>query len=207
MKLTKEQAERNRQAIIQAAGEMFRQKGVDGVCLNELMKAAGFTHGGFYNHFATKEDLISEVLKDSFSQQTQAIKHACELGGEDAAKNFHDIIENYMTAEHRDDPGSGCPIAAFAMDAARKGIGMQAAYAQGIENFLSVYENELSSATTDVNSETEMGMSAAKQKAIRLLITMIGGMMLSRAVAEASPTLSDEILAVGREQLLKIINS
>lgn len=84
---------------------------------------------------------------------------------------------------------------------------MQAAYAQGIENFLSVYENELSSATTDVNSETEMGMSAAKQKAIRLLITMIGGMMLSRAVAEASPTLSDEILAVGREQLLKIINS
>src|SRR5579864_3105435 len=76
MGVTREQAVQNRELILAAAERLFREKGVDAVGLAELMKEAGFTRGGFYNHFASKEALVSEVVGKAMDEGTQQLEAA-----------------------------------------------------------------------------------------------------------------------------------
>jgi TetR/AcrR family transcriptional repressor of nem operon len=103
MKLTKEQAADNRQTIIETAGRLFREHGFDGVGVADLMKAAGFTHGGFYNHFSSKAALAAEAaslgMKDSQSKLTDVLMKEQRPGNSGLAKH----VEYYLSPEHRDD--------------------------------------------------------------------------------------------------------
>src|SRR5262245_41594280 len=110
MKVSREQMEQNRQRILDAAARLFRERGVGGVSVAELMQAAGLTHGGFYGHFESKAALAKETLlqKGSASWRKRA-----DAGG------TRDYADAYLSETHRDDPGNGGPVAGLSPEAAR----------------------------------------------------------------------------------------
>src|SRR6516162_10173095 len=97
MKLTKEKAAENRQSIIETAGRLFREHGFDGVGVADLMKAAGFTHGGFYNHFSSKAALAaaaaSSGLKHSLSKLSDLLMNEQRAGSSGLRKH----VEHYLS--------------------------------------------------------------------------------------------------------------
>jgi TetR/AcrR family transcriptional repressor of nem operon len=198
-RVSQEQKKLNRAKIVSAAGEGFRARGIDAVGLEELMNNAGMTHGGFYNHFSSKEDLALEVLRRGFTDSLNAVGVIRERHPGSARAALRDIIDGYMTSFHRDHPESGCASAALAADAGRHGAAAQAEYQRGLDGYISAFtELLLESARQD---GTELELPQAREQAITLFSQMVGALVISRAVAEAAPALSDEVLAANRRQL------
>jgi TetR/AcrR family transcriptional repressor of nem operon len=199
MRLTKAQAAENRQHIIDTAGHLFREHGVDGVGIADLMKAAGFTHGGFYNHFPSKEALVAEVALSGLQQKNVMLAQALrdEAGCDSTA--LAQFIGEYLSSAHRENRAGGCTLASLACDAARQGKQVQGSFAHGIEEKLDI----LTASFEKPHAERQGGRpSCARVRAIHLLSVLVGAVMLARAVADANPALSDEILQVNRRQLL-----
>jgi TetR/AcrR family transcriptional repressor of nem operon len=198
MKLTKEQAADNRQTIIETAGRLFREHGFDGVGVADLMKAAGFTHGGFYNHFSSKAELAAETassgLKDSGSKLSDALMNEQKPGISGLAK----FVESYLSPEHRDDRAGGCTIASLACDAARGNLEIQAGFALGIEKQLNVFTSYFAKG----DPKDQHSAVSAHERAIQLMSELVGAIILARSVAHANPSLSDEILQVNRRNIL-----
>ena len=190
MGVPKAQATRNRQAIIDTASRVFRERGVDGVGVADLMKEAGFTHGGFYNHFASKDALAAEACAAAFARGAEILKGAiaADAGGSPGA--YQALLDAYLSPQHCNEPGSGCPTATLAVDAARQGREMQAAYAEGIELFIQT-----------TASRFPGDAATARDHAIGMLASLVGSLVLARGVGAANPDLSHEILAAGRKHL------
>ncbi len=125
MRVTKAQAQANRAHIVETASIQFREHGYDGVGVADLMAAAGFTHGGFYKHFGSKSDLMAESAACSISKTVEQSK------GIDPAQ----FIEYYLSREHRDNPGTGCTMAALSADAARQSEAVKQRHRKHIGRF------------------------------------------------------------------------
>jgi len=212
LRLSKEQAAKNRRGIIEAAARLFRERGIDGVGVADLMKAAGFTHGGFYNHFPSKEALAAEACASAFEGEIAEMTKVFEAAKSEPG--FRKYVEKYLSPSHRDQPDGGCPTASLAADAWRQGDEVQAAYTEGIESVLAAFEDRFSKGKTaklDKGSKADKSDKAradkrgnpevAREQAVRLLSEIVGALVLSRAVAGANPSLSDEILRISREKL------
>ncbi len=135
-RITKEEKARNRQNIVEAAGRMFRAQGIDAVGIADLMKEAGLTHGGFYNHFGSKDDLAAEVCNASFAASLGVLRQAVEEGDAPAGPPLRRVVEDYLSAEHRDALDGGCPSASLVVDAGRQSEAVQREYAAGVEGYL-----------------------------------------------------------------------
>lgn len=200
MGVSKRQTARNRQSILDAAARLFRERGVDGVGLNELMREAGFTQGGFYNHFESKEALVAEVMA---SAMTVSSAKLFELLGKPVeahqGNRFARQIKFYLSKGHRDDIENSCAFACLAPDARRMGKGAQMRYAQGLHLALnqlaSIVESDLLHASDE----------RPRDRAIALYAQMVGALVLSRAVQSADRTLADEILTAARDDLLRAV--
>ncbi|MCD1636439.1 TetR/AcrR family transcriptional regulator [Martelella mediterranea] len=180
MRVTKEVAAENRRKILETATQLFKVHGFDNVSVADLTKVAGFTHGGFYNHFGSKADLAAETVRYAFD------KALSEISRDNAAGDttpMADRLANYLSAEHRDNPGGGCPTGSLPVDVGRSVAGAQQAYADGLERYIELIE--------DVFPASE---SHSREAAIATLSTLVGAIILSRAVREGNPELSDEIL-------------
>jgi len=171
MRITKEKRQENHDRIVAIAAEMFRERGFDGVGVADLMQAAGMTHGGFYNHFASKEALIAEASAKGFIETSERY----------AGYNVGDVIDAYISRQHRDARGQGCPAAALSGEAARLPDDTRAVFGEGIAGLFSALEGSLA------------GHADARAQAISLLSQAVGAVVLSRACPDASP-LADEIL-------------
>ena len=134
MGVTKEQAVQNRELILAAAERLFREKGVDAVGLAELMKEAGFTQGGFYNHFASKEALVSQVIGKAMDEGRQQLGAAIAQSRKRGADPLIRQIRWYLSPTHRDDIDCGCPIAGFAGEIPHLSKAAQASYDEGLEH-------------------------------------------------------------------------
>ncbi len=191
MRLTQEQATENRQRIIETAGRLFRESGFHGVSVAELMNAAGFTHGGFYNHFPSKEALAASAalagLQRSNAILTETLRD--QAGSDHSA--LWPFIEAYLSSAHRDNRADGCTIASLASDAARQDEQVQASFAKGIDEKLDILASYF--AKTPAEDQDEMPASA-RERAVHLLSELVGAIILARAVAQANRSLSDEIL-------------
>ncbi len=108
--------------IVAAAGQGFRARGIDGVGIDELMKTAGMTHGGFYNHFSSKEDLALEVLNQGFTDSLGSVDALIRAHPRSSRAALNAIIDSYLSTYHRDHPEEGCASAALAADAGRHGL-------------------------------------------------------------------------------------
>src|SRR2546428_13474357 len=118
MRLTQEESERNRKQILEVAGRLFRQRGFDAVGVDDLMKAAGFTHGGFYNHFASKAELVAEASAAGTAEARGALVDSLSDPRKDAWEGF---VRDDLPAEPRGDPAGGCPLGALGAEPAPKG--------------------------------------------------------------------------------------
>jgi TetR/AcrR family transcriptional repressor of nem operon len=169
MKVSREQMAENRSRILTEAARLFRDKGFEAVSVAEVMKAAGLTHGGFYGHFASKDDLIAQTVAHALTQQQAG-------GGVEA------FLAAYLSPAHRDAPATGCPTAAFASDARRQTPEARAAMAAGVAAQIARLAAALES----------RGMGDARGTAIGCWSAAVGALILARAVGDEA--LSDEIL-------------
>src|ERR1700743_2883262 len=110
MRVSREKAAQHRERIIDAAGALFRAKGFDGIGVADIMKAADLTHGGFYGHFSSKEDLVAQSNK---RMMAGAAERRVKITASDAKEPFRALLDRYLSPQHRDDPGHGCGFAAL----------------------------------------------------------------------------------------------
>jgi TetR/AcrR family transcriptional regulator, transcriptional repressor for nem operon len=199
MGVSRQQAVENRGAIVAAAEKLFRERGVDAVGLAELMKAAGFTHGGFYNHFKSKDALVAAVMEKAMEDGGEGFAALIESARSADADPVKQNIQWYLSPEHRANIDAGCPWSGFVGDARRLGDVAHRSYAEGLaanlERFAKVIE------------ETEGISEGSRSKAITLFSQMLGTLLLSRAVADVDPALADEILDEGRQHLLTAVDA
>ena len=171
MRITKERRQENHDRIVTIASEMFRARGFDGVSVAELMEQAGMTHGGFYNHFASKEALIAEAAARGFIETSERY----------AGYSVRDIVDAYISRTHRDARGQGCSAAALSGEAARLPDDTRSVFGEGIAGLLAALEHGLA------------GQPDARAQSITLFAQAVGAVVLSRACPDDSP-LADEIL-------------
>src|ERR1700754_1258361 len=112
---SKAQAQEHREQLITAASQLFRERGVDNVSVPELMATTGMTHGGFYRHFASKEELASIACAHAFEEQVEGLRQFARTA-EDPEQAF---IDFYLSEGHRSDVATGCPLASLSGDIAR----------------------------------------------------------------------------------------
>jgi TetR/AcrR family transcriptional regulator, transcriptional repressor for nem operon len=121
---SKQDTAKHRQQVIEGASELFRERGIDGVNVGELMGAAGLTHGGFYRHFASKDELAGLAAAHAIAKQA-------ELLGDERA-----FIEGYLSPEHRDDVAHGCVVSALGPELARADEPVREAFVEAYRAFV-----------------------------------------------------------------------
>jgi TetR/AcrR family transcriptional regulator, transcriptional repressor for nem operon len=187
MKVSREQAALNRDRIIDAAGALFRAKGFGGVGVADIMKAADLTHGGFYGHFASKDDLVAQASKRAMGR---AAENWERVVADSPRTPFAALLKHYLSDRHRDDPGKGCVFAALAADASRSGEVVRSAFAEGLEALIDILTDAM----------PDRSRAARRRKAVAAMAALVGALGLARAT-EGTP-LSDEILDAARRELL-----
>jgi TetR/AcrR family transcriptional repressor of nem operon len=197
--VSREKAAENRRAIVAAATQLFREHGVEAVGLNELMKRAGFTQGGFYNHFESKADLVAEVLASAIAEGNAAFAKMARAPVDESTTALRGYINWYLSQAHRDDIDHGCPVTGFAGDAPRLGAGAQSHFAGGLDDQITI----LAGLIAESGSLAAAGeRRTLRERAISLHCEMLGALVLSRSVAQAAPALSNEILENVRRDVL-----
>jgi TetR/AcrR family transcriptional repressor of nem operon len=188
--VSREQAAENRRAIVAAATQLFRERGTDAVGLSELMKHAGFTQGGFYNHFESKAALVAEVFAQAMAEGTAELAKNARAPVDSSTTALRRYISWYLSQAHRDNIDNGCPVAGFAGDAPRLGAEAQSHFAGGVDDQITI----LAGLIAENGSSARAGRRTLRERAISLHCQMVGAVVLSRSVANAVPAFSNEIL-------------
>ena len=177
--------EETRERIVANAAALLRESGVDGIGVADLMRAAGLTHGGFYAHFKSKEELVAASASAAMGQTIAHLRAAAEKAPRNEARRA--IVDSYLNGRHRDHPGKGCAAAAIGADIARLSPETRGALEQRLEEMFALLEEYCGA------------RSEGRQKAIAMFCTMVGALLLSRTAK--SRALSEEILQAARESL------
>jgi TetR/AcrR family transcriptional repressor of nem operon len=170
MNVSREQMAENRRRILDVASRLFRDKGFDAVSVAEVMKAAGLTHGGFYGHFNSKDDLIAQTLAHALAADT--------VGEGD----FHAYVGSYLSPRHRDNAPGGCPTASLAAAIRHQSPAARSAMTEGLRAQIARIDKSL----------PELDPADSRRTAIGSWAAMVGAVILARAIDD--PDLSDEIL-------------
>ena len=186
MKVSREQAAQNRERIIEAAAQLFRERGFEGIGVADLMKEAGLTHGGFYGHFGSKDDLIAEAAALAL---TRSLGLLSDVPRGASADPLAAIAGAYLSSKHRDDPGTGCLLAALGSDVSRQGPAVRRV----------VTDHMRSAVELLMKLVPGKARAARRQKAISTYATLVGAMVIARAVD--SRELSQEILEAAQRSV------
>ena len=186
MRVSRTQAEENRQNVINVASRLFKEHGFDGIGLKDLMKGAGLTQGAFYKQFASKDDLAAQA---STRAMANAFNHWLALAAANPDDPLGAVIALYLSPEHREERMDGCPVVALGSDAARQGAEVKASFEAGIREYLELLGRWVGGA----EGEEPSG------KAMTILSTMVGAVLLSRAVNDEQ--LSKQFLQAPVESL------
>jgi TetR/AcrR family transcriptional repressor of nem operon len=182
MKVTREQMAENRRRILEVASRLFRDKGFDAVSVAEVMKAAGLTHGGFYGHFSSKDDLIA-----------QSLVHALAVDAGEGG-DFRAYVDAYLAPRHRDNCAGGCPTAGLAAAIRHQTPAARSAMTDGLRSQIDRIGKAL----------PELDAADKRRAAIGSYAAMVGAVILARAIDD--PALSDEVLEQTREWVKAGIN-
>jgi TetR/AcrR family transcriptional regulator, transcriptional repressor for nem operon len=186
MRVSREKAAESRERIINAASELFRAKGFGGIGVADIMKAADLTHGGFYGHFASKDDLIAEASRRSMARAASNWERVVAAAPD---KPYAALLEHYLSPRHRDEAGQGCAFAALGTDASRGGKSVRQAFAEGLQPLLDIITSALPG----------FSKVARRRKAVAAMAALVGALTLARAVDDEA--LSNEILEAVRHEL------
>lgn len=191
MKKSKAETAETRKRIVEAAARAFRKQGIEATGVAEIMAAAGLSHGGFYRHFDSKEQLVTEALSATEKNMVRDSIAAAEKGGEAILGVFRD----YMTSNYRDNREDGCPMAAMGSELVRAGPDTRHAATNSLRKIVDAV------APFVRPQEGEDGHDTA----LSLLTNMIGALTMARMVDD--PVLSDRILAVTQRRIGKTIDA
>ncbi|MGX5800588.1 TetR/AcrR family transcriptional regulator [Bradyrhizobium sp. Arg314] len=190
MRVSRVQAEENRQTVINVASRLFREHGFDGIGLKDLMKGAGLTQGAFYKQFASKEDLAAQASERALESASGRWSAAIAASPQDP---LDAVIAFYLSMGHRDEKMDGCPVAALGSDAARQGTDIKAAFETGVRAYLEMVGNMIAGTVGQ----------KADDKAMAVLSTMVGALLLSRVVND--PELAQAFLNAAGQQVRETV--
>lgn len=165
--------------IVRAAAARIRRDGIDGMGVSELMSDAGLTHGGFYRHFGSRDELVEKAVDAALAHGARRAEAASSMGG---IAGLTAIIDGYLSPLHRDKPETGCAVAALPAEIARGSARARQSYSRQVRRYLDLLV-ELGP-SSDHDSE--------RDQALLTLSALVGAVSMARAVDD--PELSDEIL-------------
>jgi TetR/AcrR family transcriptional repressor of nem operon len=174
--------EKSHAQIVEIAAQKMRESGTEGPGVAEIMKAAGLTHGGFYKHFDSREDLVAEAVEAAVAQSREGFAEVTG-GADDRLAAF---VDWYLSPAHRDQPGGGCAVVALGADAARADGRVRAVYTGQVKRYITQMEELL-------------GGEDVRRRAIAAVSAMVGAVLIARAVDDEA--LSGEILSAARESV------
>jgi TetR/AcrR family transcriptional regulator, transcriptional repressor for nem operon len=173
MRVSRAKAAENRERILDVATTLFRERGIDGIGVADLMKSAGLTHGGFYGHFKSKDDLVAQACGRAVQKMRDNwIKVLDRTTGDP----IHALADTYLAAKHRDNAGRGCTVAALGSEIARQSTAVRHIVTEELKPFI------------DYLSAIVPGSSASlrRQRAIALYASLVGAIVIARAVDDAA---------------------
>jgi TetR/AcrR family transcriptional regulator, transcriptional repressor for nem operon len=165
--------------ILDIAAARIRRDGTGSLAVAELMKEAGLTHGGFYRHFDSREQLVAEAAQRALSQGSEWTIASGKLGGQ---RGYTALVDGYLSTWHRDHPESGCGVAGVTADAARAGGAARGSYTRQVKECLAVI--------ADLTGNPDR--QAGEREAVLTLSALVGAISMARAVDD--PDLSEQIL-------------
>jgi TetR/AcrR family transcriptional repressor of nem operon len=188
---SKEQAEAHHRLVIENSAKLMLERGIDGVSVADLMESAGLTHGGFYGHFDSKEQLAAEACAHAFENSVAKWTKRV-AGGATPADGFEALVNTYLSPRNRDNAGTSCPTPALMADVAREPAASQVRtrYGEGVGRLLDVLQSVQAADDAD----------GGRRRAVAQFSMMVGALALARATA--GNALSDEFLDSAREALL-----
>lgn len=177
-----------RRRILEAAGQAFRERGVAETGVDEVMRRAGLTHGGFYAHFEDKTDLVSEACAAAFLAAVPNLERIAAQPTPGARARV--LIDSYLSARHRDNRGSGCLVVAVGADMARLRGKARAGYSKGFTGHLDRLQSALRLSDDPVEN---------RERVVHLMSSLVGALLFARAIDDAA--VSDGILHMMRRRL------
>jgi TetR/AcrR family transcriptional repressor of nem operon len=187
-RVSKAEAAKRREQAVEHAARLFRERGFDAVTVKDVMAQLGLTSGGFYKQFVSKEALAEEAVSRAFDQMLDLLDGIAADHDADRRAARSELLDAYLSASHRDDPGAGCPATAWGVDVARgddKEM-LRGCYHDGVSRYidrLSLFE----------------GDDRGDEERIMLLATLIGALTLARATRGTD--FSDRVLTTVRTRL------
>jgi TetR/AcrR family transcriptional regulator, transcriptional repressor for nem operon len=166
--------------ILDIAAARIRRDGIDRLAVAEIMKEAGLTHGGFYRHFTSREQLVAEAAQRALTRGSEWTTRSGELGGR---QGYDQLVDGYLSTWHRDHPEAGCGVAGIAADVARDDGAARDSYTRQVKECLAVLAGLIDS------SDPRMG-----EREARLTISaLVGAISIARAIDD--PDLSEQLLS------------
>jgi TetR/AcrR family transcriptional regulator, transcriptional repressor for nem operon len=188
MRRSKSAAAETRERIVKTAAAQFRRHGIAATGLSELMAAAGLTHGGFYRHFRSKDQLVGEACLTALVAGTEAI--AATMGKPPSKGGLEALVNKYLSAKHRDHPENGCALAALGSELGRAKDAAREAATDGYLRLVKVIASQI----------TGLSAREAETRAMAIAASMIGAMTVARFAADRR--ISDRVLTAAKDYIL-----
>jgi TetR/AcrR family transcriptional regulator, transcriptional repressor for nem operon len=182
---SKAEKEESHERIVRVAAARFREIGVNSIGVADLMREAGLTHGGFYRHFESRDELVAEAVERALRDGGQAVNAMLNCKDSPLAK----LVDGYLSMVHRDDLATSCAVTTLAGDVARSNDRARSAYTRQVDQYLQLL-------TKLITGDKE---KSRRMKAIAALSTLVGAVSMARAVNDEK--LSREILRSAADEL------
>jgi len=174
MRMSQEDKEKSHARIVASAARLFREQGLEGASVADVMKDAGMTHGGFYKHFESKDALVERALESAFAE---FVAQLAPEGAEDAFAAYRAL---YISDEHLRHPGKGCPVAALGAEIARGSGSLKRAFGAGVRRMIAA-----------IAASRSGSVAARRRAALRDFSMLVGAMVIARA---SDPDMAAEVL-------------
>jgi TetR/AcrR family transcriptional regulator, transcriptional repressor for nem operon len=189
MRYPSDHKQKTRERVVHSAARELRRHGPEKLGVADVMKGAGLTHGGFYAHFASKDELVVAAIEDMFRDAVASFERT--TAGKPPRQGIADYVDRYLTLTHCDARGSGCPIAALATDVPRMEATARRAFEQGAAHLASAIAGNL----------REMNVRNAGDVATSMLAELVGTLVLARCASD--PQTAQKLLDASRSQLMQ----
>jgi TetR/AcrR family transcriptional repressor of nem operon len=190
MRKSKQEAALTRERIVTVAAAEFRQQGVVATGLLGLMSTAGLTHGGFYRHFESKEQLVTEASEKALADMNEHLVSV--VSGKHGQAALKALVSTYLSVEHRDQPSKGCPLAALGSELARADLCTRDVATQGLHQLINLVAGLFEHCKP----------AQAHKYAMTIVATIIGAITTSRIVTDNS--LSESLLRNAEDSIMHI---
>jgi TetR/AcrR family transcriptional repressor of nem operon len=192
MRKSKLEAAETRRRIVEVAAQQFRSNGIQATGLNDVMSQAGLTHGGFYRHFHSKNQLVAEACEAGLSEIVDSFEVLASKS--EGKEGFKSIVDNYVSSAHRDNAAGGCSLASLGSELARSDDATRKAATEGFNEMVAVLAREIEG----------QQRGAATSDAVFTLAAMVGAITLSRVISDEKT--SDDVLRAVNSRLITILD-